>query len=793
MKACRRTGLVSPSAWRFVACAAVAAVLAVPADALAQAPATGRVQGRVTDSTGLPLPGVLVELEVEAHRAPLVGLTSTDGRYVIDAVPPGSWPVRFSLSQFVTLLRRNVTVAAGSATTEDATLYVAATASVVVSGTNTFRNLSTVSAQEELVGVADSASTGVVTMADLNERARRRPAEALEAVPGVLVSQHSGEGKANQYYLRGFNLDHGTDLALSVAGMPVNLPTHAHGQGYADMNFLIPELASGIQYRKGTYSVDSGDFSAAGAIRVNYLSVLDGPIVRLEGGAYGYARVLAAASPEVGGGHLLVAAEAMGNDGPWDRPDVMRRWNGLVRYSRGTATSGLSLTALAYHANWNSSDQIPERAVEDGSISRFGYIDRTSGGTTHRAGGVLEWQRTTAAGVTRVEGYGFDYGLDLFSNFTYFLDDPEKGDQFEQFDDRFVFGGRVSHAKPASLFGRRSLVTVGGDLRHDAIGGVGLYRTEARVRHSTVREDTVGQTSGAAYAQVQTQWSDVVRTTIGLRGDLYRWNVEASDPVNGGTETDGIVNPKFSVALGPWRRSELYASAGGGFHSNDGRGATIRRDPVTGDPVDPVDPLARARGAEVGLRTLALPNLHTTVGVWGLWLDSELLFIGDAGTTEASRPSRRIGFEWDADYRAAPWLTLDGSVAWSQARFTDGGQEGDRIPGAVEGVVSAGMRVAPGPRWSGSLRYRFFGPRPLVEDNSVRSRSSNLVSAEAGYQLSRAWRIKVDLQNVFNSKSSDIDYFYTSRLDGEPLGGVDDIHFHPVEPFTWRIALVAAF
>jgi hypothetical protein len=351
----------------------------------------------------------------------------------------------------------------------------------------------------------------------------------------------------------------------------------------------------------------------------------------------------------------------------------------------------------------------------------------------------------------------------------------------------------VSHAKPTSLFGRRSLVTVGGDLRHDAIGKVGLYRTEARVRHTTVREDTVGQTSGAAYAQVQTQWSDVVRTTIGLRGDLYGWNVEAGDPVNGGTESDGIVNPKFSIALGPWRRSELYASAGGGFHSNDGRGATIRRDPVSGDPVDPVDPLARARGAEVGLRTLALPNLHTTVGVWGLWLESELLFIGDAGTTEASRPSRRIGFEWDADYRAALWLTLDGSLAWSQARFTDGGQEGDRIPGAVEGVVSAGMRVAPGPRWSGSLRYRYFGPRPLVEDNSVRSRSSNLVVAEAGYQLSRAWRVKVDLQNVFNSKSSDIDYFYTSRLAGEPLEGVDDIHFHPVEPFTWRIALVAAF
>jgi hypothetical protein len=202
----------------------------------------------------------------------------------------------------------------------------------------------------------------------------------------------------------------------------------------------------------------------------------------------------------------------------------------------------------------------------------------------------------------------------------------------------------------------------------------------------------------------------------------------------------------------------------------------------------------RARGAEVGVRTLAVPRLHTTFSLWGLWIDSELLFIGDAGTTEASRPSRRLGVEWDADYRATPWMTLDASFAYSQARFTDVAPEGDRIPGAIEGVAGAGVRVAPPQsRWSGGLRWRYFGPRPLIEDNSVRSRDSNLVSAEAGFQISRAWRFKVDLLNLFDSKSSDIDYFYTSRLQGEPHGGVDDIHFHPVEPFTWRVALLASF
>jgi len=791
MHECRIRGFVSPLRSRLLVCLLAGIILASARPAGAQAQPQGRVQGQVLDPTGEPLPAVLVE--IEGGATPLSTRTEADGRYVIEQVPAGVYTMRFSLMGFVTLLRRDVTVAPGGTATADVGMYLAATASVVVTGRSTFRSLATVSDQDELVGVADAASTGVVTSAELKERARRRPAEALESVPGLVVSQHSGEGKANQYYLRGFNIDHGTDLSLSVAGMPVNLPTHGHGQGYADMNFLIPELVSAMQYRKGTYAAESGDFSAAGSVGVSYLNVLDAPLARFEAGTYGYGRVLGAASPEVGNGHLLVAAEAMGNDGPWDRADVMRRWNGLLRYSQGTSTSGFSLTALSYRARWNSSDQIPRRAVDEGALSRFGYLDRTNGGETHRVGAMAEWQRTGARGVTRVEGYGFDYALDLFSNFTYYLDDPDNGDQFEQRDDRFVFGGRVTHAWSSALFGRRSVITIGGETRRDDIGAVGLYRTVSRTRLSTVREDAVGQTSGAGFAEVQTQWSDTLRTTLGLRGDLYHWTVDAGDPVNGGSVSDGIVNPKASVAFGPWRRTELYVSAGGGFHSNDGRGATITRDPVSGDPVDPVDPLARAKGAEAGVRTLALPGLHTTVAVWGLWIDSELLFIGDAGTTEPSRPSHRLGVEWDADYRVRPWLTLDASIAYSRARFTDDAPEGDRIPGAIEGVTSAGITMTPSGPWGGSLRWRHFGARPLVEDNSVRSRASNLVSAEVGYQLTRTLRLKADLLNLFDSKSSDIDYFYTSRLQNEPAGGVDGIHFHPVEPFTLRVALVASF
>ena len=772
--------------------AALVAVLCLGGALPAAGQPGGRITGRVTDTTGEPLPAATVEVRTAAG-APTHTQTDADGRYAFDALVPGEYTLSVQLQGFVTVDRRGVVVTPGAAAAENVVLFVGATTAVVVTGRQTFRNLSLADAQDALIGVADAASTGVVTAAELDERARRRPAEALEAVPGVVVSQHSGEGKANQYYLRGFNLDHGTDLALSVAGMPVNLPTHGHGQGYADMNFLIPELVSGIQYRKGTYAADQGDFAAAGAIRVNYVNRLDGPIGRIEGGMYGYGRVLAAASPKVGRGNLLVAAEAMGNDGPWDRPDVLRRVNGLVRYSQGTATSGFAITGLSYTADWSSSDQIPRRAVEAGVIDRFGYLDRTNGGETHRVGAIVEWQRTGAGSVSRVEGYGFDYGLNLFSNFTYALDDEANGDQFEQLDDRMAFGAKASHAWAGHLFDRHTEVTVGAQARRDDIGALGLYRTSGRTRLSTVREDAVDQTSGALYGDISTRWSDTIRTTIGVRGDLYHWDVRAGDPANAGAETAGIVNPKLSVAFGPWRRTELYANAGGGFHSNDGRGATITRDPTTSEPVDRVDPLVQARGAEFGVRTLAVRGLHTTLTGWGLWLDSELLFIGDAGTTEPSRPSRRLGVEWDADYRAAPWLSLEGSVAYSWARFTDGAPEGARIPGAIEGVVIAGATVTPGTRWTSSLRWRHFGPRPLIEDDSVRSQGSNLFNAEIGYRLTRALRVKADLLNLFGSRSSDIDYYYTSRLPDEAPGGVDDIHFHPVEPFTLRVALVATF
>ena len=659
----------------------------------------------------------------------------------------------------------------------------------MVSAPATFRDLSTVTSDSELIGIATSASTGVVAGSQIQDRPVARPGDLAERVPGVVISQHSGEGKANQYYVRGFNIDHGTDLALSVAGMPVNLPTNGHGQGYADLNFVIPELVGSIQYKKGTYYAEEGDFSAAGAIRMNYLDVLDRPIVKVEAGGYGYRRALFAASPRLGSGHLLAAFELGHNDGPWVRPDDFRKINGVLRYSRGTAQGGLSLAAMVYDAEWDSTDQVPVRAIESGQISRFGYIDPTDGGRSHRHSLCAAWQRGSARSLTRVEGFVAEYGLDLFSNFTYFLADPVNGDQFEQRDDRWLTGLRASRLWVLGSE-RPTELTAGLQLRYDDIAPVGLYATKARARLATTREDDVRQGSASLYVQADTQWTSKVRAIVGLRGDLYQRRRGRERPRQLGHGDRHPAQPQALAGLRSVGAHRGLCRLGWGFHSNDARGATITRDPSTGEPAEPVDPLVRARGAELGVRTLAAPGLHATAALWGLDIDSELLFVGDAGTTEPSRPSRRRGVELDGGALPRPWLKLDASYAYSRARFTDDDPAGDRIPGAVEGVFSGGLAVDELDRWSGSLRVRWFGQRPLIEDDSVRSRASTLVNGDVAFRVRPGWKIQASVFNLLDAEVADIDYYYASRLPGEPLEGVDDVHTHPSAPRTFRLSLV---
>ena len=667
-------------------------------------------------------------------------------------------------------------------------------------GVQTLETVEVTDSAENLVGTADSSTEGTVTPKQIEDRPILRTGEVLETVPGVVISQHSGEGKANQYYLRGFNLDHGTDLSLTVGGAPVNMPTHAHGQGYSDLNFLIPEIVSGIQYKKGPYYAEEGDFSSAGAVNMDYANVLSRNIAEVGGGTDGYRRALLAASPSVWGGHLLTALELFHNDGPWDNPDNYKRLNGVLRYSRGEQLNGWSVTASGYDGTWNSTDQVPLRAIHDNLISRYGAIDPTDGGKSYRYSLVGQWQQTGENTVTKADVYLIDYKMNLFSDFTFFLDHPEApfgdgtGDQFEQADKRVVTGFKASQGWITQVGGHDMDNTIGLQVRNDNIANVALYHTQDQHVLDTTSQDHVVQTSLGIYFQDGFRWAEKFRTVAGVRTDFYRWDVNSDIEANSGTAHDSITSPKLSLIFGPWAKTEYYINGGYGFHSNDGRGATITVDPTTLQPVSKVSPLVRSKGAEVGARTAIIPHLQSSLALWILDIDSELLFVGDAGTTEPSRPSHRDGIEWANYYSPTRWFTMDADLAYSNARFTDSEPgTGNFIPGSPEGVASIGASVDNLAGFLGSLRLRYFGPRPLTEDNSVRSKSSTLVDARVGYEFLKNWRVMVDVFNLFNAKVSDIDYYYTSRLQGEPLSGVNDIHTHPAEPLEVRVTVAASF
>ena len=644
----------------------------------------------------------------------------------------------------------------------------------------------------QLIGISTSASQGIVLSEQLENRPTLRPGEVLEVVPGLVVTQHSGDGKANQYFLRGFNLDHGTDFATSVDGIPVNLPTNAHGQGYTDMNFMTPELIDTISYKKGTYYADEGNFSAAGAADIRYRRRLDAPFMTLAGGQDAFYRAVLAASPRVAGGDLLMAAEYFHNDGPWELNENYRKIGGLLKFTTGDSERGWGVEAMGYDGEWHSSDQIPLRAVESGEISRFGAIDPTDGGDTHRYSLSGDWWATLSRGALRANLYAVDYELNLISNFTY-ATDPVHGDQFEQFEQRRYFGGAIDYEMPLPVAGNEGTFTAGLQVRYDDIQPVALYRTIDRVRYATVREDDVTQASYAVYASESVHWSDWFRTDVGARFDVFRFDVNSSLAANSGTANDSIASPKLTMVFGPWSKTEYFVNVGSGFHSNDARGTTITVDPNDGmTPVDKVDPLVRALGTEVGMRTALIPDVQLAASLWTLKLDSELVFSGDGGTTEPSRASRREGIELGAYYSPVDWVIVDADLAWTRARYTDPDPAGDRIPNAVETVASVGLSLNRTSGWFGGARLRYFGPAPLIEDNSVRSDSTMLVNVEAGYHVSPRLSVVATVFNLLDAEDNDITYFYESQLKSESAP-VADIHFHPVEPRTVRVAATLKF
>ena len=678
-------------------------------------------------------------------------------------------------------------------------------------------------------GSPSMASELTVSGEELNARPFTRPGEALEAVPGLIVTQHSGEGKANQYFLRGYNLDHGTDLAITVDDVPVNMRTHAHGQGYADLNWLIPETISAMDVRKGPYFADAGDFASVGSIHIGLIDRTEKGLAQVTAGSFGYRRLLGLDSAKVGDGTLLVAGELGTYNGPWDNPDNVRKLNGLVRYSQGTATDGVSVTGMAYANRWNSTDQVPQRAITAGLLDRFGSEDSTDGGNTNRFALSGRVAQSDDLGSWKANAYAVKSQLDLYNNFTYDLGDPVRGDQFHQHDDRLMAGANISRTLNGSFAGVPMQTMVGLQSRYDAID-LALTNTVQRSYLSSVRSDKVGEGSVGVYAENTLRWTDWLRTTVGWRGDYYAANVTSLfNSSNSGRADASLGSPKFRMVLGPFNQTEFFLGAGYGMHSNDARGATTTEDPS--DPATKLSPsplLVRTRGAEIGVRSRIIPGLDSSFSVFILDQDSEILFSGDAGDTSATRASRRYGFEWTNHYRPRSWIDIDADLAMTHARFrgTDseqaevyaslagypeaqiGNAGGNYIPNAPAMVASAGITLGEKTGWFGALRWRYLASSPLTEDNAFRSSATSIFNSRLGYRIDNGWRIQLDVLNLFNTQANQITYAYGSLLKTDTLynlctggvaptavcqNGVMDYVLHPVEPLTFRLTVAGTF
>ncbi|MGH6613559.1 TonB-dependent receptor [Sphingomonas sp.] len=625
------------------------------------------------------------------------------------------------------------------------------------------------------IGAARSASEGVIGGEDLRIRPLLRTSELAEAVPGLIAVQHSGGGKAAQYLIRGYNLDHGTDFSIAIDNMPFNLRSQAHGQGYLDLNGLIPETVDRIDYRKGPYRAADGDFSAVAAASLRTLDRFERPFASVTAGSYGYRRVVAGGSLALGPGTLLLAGEASANDGVWQLPERLRHVAGFGKYTVETGAGTLRASLSLYDARWQPTEQIPVRAIGTLIPDRFGTLDPYLRGRTNRQvfNLGLESDRLT------VTAYVQHYGFDLISNFTFFLNDPVHGDELEQVEDRWTFGGRI--ARRIDLTDRLKL-TLGADGQVDRIKGLGLYHTQFGRRIATTSLVDASESSLSGYAELNWKPIDRLSLIAGARVDHFRFSTVARGGAgHSGTVEDSIATPKASASLDLIPGLGLYASYGQGFHSNAARGVTALVDAVPG--------LARATGYEIGTRVERGPVI-VTLDRWWSRSASELIYSGDDGTVSPTGPSRRHGYEATLYLRAARWLTIDAVYATNHARFV-AAPGLDRIPNALESAGELGVATVFG-RFNAAIRVRYLGPHPLTEDNRIRSPATTVINLRAARTIG-AVELSAELLNILDSARADADYFYASRLPGEPPEGIEDIHSRSVEPRMLRIGAKMVF
>ncbi|MDW8363306.1 MAG: TonB-dependent receptor [Myxococcales bacterium] len=645
-----------------------------------------------------------------------------------------------------------------------------------------------------------AASASTVRALDLRLRPRVRPFDILMAVPGMYVAQHAGGGKANQYFLRGFDADHGTDVALSVDGIPVNMVSHGHGQGYADLHFVIPELVERVEVRKGPYFAEDGDFATAGAIDLHLAETLDESVLSVTGGLYESWRLLGAISGASALGRGLLAAEVAGAEGPFDYGEDLRRYNVLGRLTTPVGSGRLVLTAASYAARWDASGQLPLRAVTSGLVDRFGALDPLEGGdgdrhalsVAYRHGGDEEDELELMAWALR-------YRLSLFSNFTFFSAHPDLGDMIHQRDERTMSGLRARWQRDLRL-GRLTLRTLAGvGARADSI--------DASLGWATGREDRerivdahIEQRSIAAFAETDAAWDAWLHLILGLRADFFTFDVRDELGMRAArSHAAERLSPKASLVLAPTREVDAYLNFGMGYHSNDARAV------VAGGT-----PLARAVGGEVGARLRWLERFDVALAAFLLDLESEIVWVGDEGTTEASGATRRMGLELEARARLLPWLYADLDVTLVRARFVDEPEGADEVPLAPRLLLNGGLSARHPSGIYGRVGLFHMGARPATEDGFIEARGMTRLDAVAGYR-GRGYEIALSGSNLLDADVYEAQFATVSRLRGEdgpedcPAGtrasvaddgtfeGCEDLSFTPGWPIDVRLTASVYF
>ncbi|MBD9363728.1 TonB-dependent receptor plug domain-containing protein [Methylomonas sp. EbB] len=655
---------------------------------------------------------------------------------------------------------------------------------------------------KNLIGIAGSASQGEVDQKQFEHRPFSRNGELIEVVPGAVATQHSGSGKANQYFLRGFNLDHGTDFTTYVDGIPMNMTTHAHGQGYMDINSIIPELVKKVEYGKGPYYAEVGDFSAAGYAKMFTVDKLDKGIAKFTAGSFDYYRTLVANSSKVGDGDLLYAGEFNLYNGVWEVPEDSKKFNGQLRYTLDRGDWGMSINGKAYTNSWTATNQIPQAAVDNGSIGLYGSMDPTDGGESNRYSVSSSFWNQGDNWKNDANLYALYTDLHLFSNFSGFTRGPE-GDQILQSERRIQTGGHFEHTRYNKLFGFEMDNSVGLQFRNDQILDLGLYETQARQILNTVSKSNVGVTTVGTYFKNTTHWHEKVRTVAGLRGDFINNEVEVLDnknhdpginAANSGSRGKAMVSPKLSLVVGPWYDTEYFFNVGYGYHSNDARGTTLQANPNDGSPVDSaaarIRPAAWSRGGEAGIRSNYIPGLSSTFALWWLESSQELVFVGDEGTTDVTGKSHRYGVEFTNYYKPFEWLTLDADFALTTAKYA---ADNAYIPNSVGRVVSTGATIEAPNGLFGTIRLRHFGRVYLGQDDNGAdqwSGDTNIVNLGAGYKQ-KQYKFEIDIFNILGSQSNDIAYAYGYEYPQGSAGS--GILKHPVEPRMVRGTITVNF